>query len=76
MSNAEQQERPLTKQTIIDHVNEYKGDIESTILFISDRKTATLVANISPISFMKFLEVVAKENPKFLHAIKAIAFML
>lgn len=76
MSNAEQQERSFTKQDIINHVKEYKGDIENVILYMSDGKIATTAARMSAISFMKFLEVFAKEDPKFLHAIKAMAFIL
>ena len=76
MSNAEKQERSFTKQDIINHVKEYKGDIESVILYMSDGKIASTAASMSPISFMKFLEVIAKEDPKFLHAIKAMAFIL
>lgn len=76
MSNAEQQERPFTKQDIINHVNEYEGDIESAILYIADGKIATMAVRMSPISFMRFLEVVAKEDPRLSHAIKAMAVIL
>lgn len=76
MANAEKQESQFTKQTIIDNVNEYKGKIDNVILYMDDQKTALMAANISPISFMKFLGTVAKEDPRLLHAIKAMAFIL